>query len=122
MGLWLVQNASFELMMDEQSFQLKADAALSELDEALGAVADDYDFEPDFQAGALTIEFDSPPGKFVVSPNGPVRQIWVSALATSFKLGWDEARGEFVRNETGQPLKELMAEVIGKHLGRSIQL
>jgi len=110
------------MMMDEQEFQLKADEALADLDGALGEAADRHDIEPDFAAGTLTVEFDDPPAKFVVSPNSPVRQIWVSALTTSFKLDWEAERGEFVLGETGQSLKELMAEVIGKQLGESVEL
>jgi frataxin-like iron-binding protein CyaY len=35
----------------------------------------------------LQIVFEEPaPAKFVVSPNAPVRQIWVSALSRSYKL------------------------------------
>ena len=113
---------SFERMMDEQEFKLKVDEALEELDEALGAAADEYGFEPDSQAGALTVEFEDPPAKFVVSPNAPVRQIWVSALTTSYKLSWDDASGSFALEETGQSLQELMADVIGKQLGRPVQL
>jgi CyaY protein len=118
----LSEGASFELMMDEQDFQMKADQALEALDKALGAAVEQHEIEPDFSAGTLTIEFDDPPARFVVSPNSPVRQIWVSALATSFKLDWSEERAEFVLEETGQTLKELMAEAIGKQLGEDVKL
>ena len=33
--------------------------------------------------------------KFVVSPNAPVRQIWVSAMARSYKLSWSPERDAF---------------------------
>ena len=108
--------------MDEQEFERRAEEALDALDGALGAAAEEYDFEPDFQVGALTVEFEDPPAKFVVSPNRPVRQIWVSALLTSFKLGWDEGQGTFVLEKTGQTLAELMEEVIGKQLGVDVKL
>ena len=101
--------------MDEQQFHQR-------VDEALGDAADEYDFEPDFQAGALTVEFEKPRAKFVVSPNAPVRQIWVSALSTSFKLDWAEEAEAFVLGDTGQTLIELMADVIGKHLGKNVEL
>ena len=109
-------------MMDEREFQMKADRALKALDDLLGAAVEDHDIEPDFSAGTLTVEFEDPPARFVVSPNSPVRQIWVSALTTSFKLDWSDERGEFVLGETGQTLKELMAEVIGKQLGEDVKL
>ncbi len=108
--------------MDEHEFQMKADEALEELDAALGAAADEHGFEPDFQAGALSIEFDDPPGKFVISPNSAVRQIWVSALATSYKLDWDAGRGAFIHAETRRTLKELIGDLIAKQIGEPVQL
>lgn len=110
------------MMIDEQEFQKNASEALESLNRKLAAAGDHYGIEADFNAGALAIEFDDPPGKFVVSPNSPVRQIWVSALTKSFKLGWDAARGAFVLPETSQTLQELMADVIGRHLGETVSL
>ena len=88
-------------MLDDSQFQLKADECLGALYKSLAAASDEHDFETDF-GGTLTIEFDDPPAKFVISPNSPVKQIWVSALSKSFKLGWDDNRGDFVLPETGQ--------------------
>ncbi|MCC6394971.1 MAG: iron donor protein CyaY, partial [Bryobacterales bacterium] len=65
--------------MDDQQFQQHCDEALTALYKALLDAADRYGFEVDQNAGAITIEFDDPPAKFVVSPNSPVRQIWISA-------------------------------------------
>ena len=108
-------------MLDDQQFRLKADDSLGALNRALAAVSDEHDFETDF-GGTLTIEFEDPPAKFVVSPNAPVKQIWVSALSKSFKLGWDPQRNDFVLPETGQTLKEVVQEAISRHLGESITL
>jgi frataxin-like iron-binding protein CyaY len=58
----------------------------------------------------------------VVSPNAPVRQIWVSAHSKSFKLDWDDARQAFVLPSTKQTLAEMMAEAIGQQLGESVVL
>jgi iron donor protein CyaY len=108
--------------MDEQEFKRRADQALDQLYRKLSDAADDYDFEVDFNSGALAIEFEDPPGKFVVSPNTPVRQIWVSAHSRSFKLDWDSARSAFVYPETGETLEGLIAGSIGKQLGEEISL
>ena len=78
--------------MDEQEFKIRADAALEPLYRKLSAAADRYGFEPDFNSGALSIEFEEPKARFVVSPNTPVRQIWVSAHSKSFKLDWDHGQ------------------------------
>src|SRR5206468_9884544 len=88
-------------LMDEQEFYKRADEALSLLYKMLSRAAEDADFEPDFNNGALSIEFVDDPASFVVSPNSPVRQIWVSAQSKSYKLDWDQCRGTFVLPETG---------------------
>jgi iron donor protein CyaY len=108
-------------MLDEQEFKLRADESLTSLYNALAEASDDHAFEPDF-GGALTIEFEDPPGKFVVSPNSPVRQIWVSAHSKSFKLDWDPARGEFVWADSGQSLHDLIADAVSRQLGEEVKL
>jgi CyaY protein len=108
--------------MDEKDFQKNADAALNSLYRRLSAAADQYEFEPDFNSGALSIEFEGPKARFVVSPNTPVRQIWVSARSKSFKLDWDEARHAFVLPETEQMLDELIASEISQQIGEQVNL
>jgi len=82
-------------MDDDLSFQRHADEALTSLNRKLGTAGDEFGFESDLNDGALKIEFERPPAKFVISPNRPVHQIWVSALTRSFKLDWDETRSAF---------------------------
>ena len=104
-------------MMDEQEFRRRADAALAALKASLIAAEESADMEVEEQSGALHISFEEPPGKFVISPNAPVRQIWISALATSFKLDWSEAASGFVLEKTGENLKALVARLINQQLG-----
>src|SRR6267378_8019438 len=103
-------------MLDEQKFKKLADDALNSLNRDLIAASDDYGFEVDFNAGALGVEFEEPPGKFVISPNTPVRQIWVSANSKSYKLDWDIVENSFVHVESGDSLKTLVEKAIGKRL------
>ena len=112
----------WEWLMDENLFRTESDAALEDLFRALTREGEDFEFEADLNNGALTVEFEEPPAKFVVSPNAPVRQIWVSALTKSFKLDWDSGRKAFVLAHNGQTLKELMGEAIGIHLGKAVEL
>src|SRR6266516_4419397 len=107
-------------MLDEQEFRRRSEEALTALQRALERAAGRYDFEVDRQEGALAIEFEEPPAKFVISPNAPVRQIWVSARAKSFKLDWDAARGAFVLAAGGRTLSELIAGVVGEQLGEQV--
>ncbi len=106
--------------MDDAQFRQRADEALEDLSTALIAAGENHGFDVDFQAGALAVEFDEPPGKFVVSPNAPVHQIWVSALSRSFKLDWDEETHVFVYPETGESLTVLLSKVISTHLGADV--
>ena len=108
--------------MDDISFQRHADEALSSLNRKLADAGDEFGFEADLSDGALKIEFEDPPAKFVVSPNRPVHQIWVSALTRSFKLDWDELRGAFSLAATGQTLNELIGDVVSTQLGEKVGL
>ena len=108
--------------MDDISFQRHSDDALESLNRKLADVGDEFGFEADLNEGALKIEFEEPPAKFVVSPNRPVHQIWVSARTKSFKLDWVESRGSFALAATGQTLHELIAEVIGTQIGEKVEL
>src|SRR5579871_3138673 len=108
-------------MAAEQEFRDRSEAALTALQRALERAADRHDFEVDSQAGALSIEFDDPPAKFVISPNAPVRQIWVSARVQSFKLDWDDAASAFVWTD-GRTLQRLIAGLISDQISEEVDL
>jgi CyaY protein len=108
--------------MDDQEFQRRADQELNSLYRKLTHASEQGEFEADFNSGALAIEFEDPPAKFVISPNSPVRQVWVSAHSKSFKLDWDAARSAFVLPESGQTLTELIQSAISKQLGAEVAL
>jgi len=77
------------LALSEQDFRLEADRTLERLQHALLPLADEHGFEVELQNGVLQIVFEEPSAtKFVVSPNAPVRQMWVSAMSRSYKLAW----------------------------------
>src|SRR5258708_10345023 len=109
-------------MYEEQKLKTRVDEGLAHLNRDLSAAWDDYGFEVDFNAGALGVEFEDPPAKFVISPNTPVRQIWVSANNKSYKLDWDIVENSFVHVESGDTLKELIEKAISKHLGEEANL
>ncbi len=108
--------------MTEQEFQIESVAALESLSKKLNTASDEHDFESDMNSGALSVEFEGPKAKFVVSPNSPVRQVWVSAHSRSFKLGWDPIREAFVHPESGLTLDGLMADAISKQIGKPVEL
>jgi frataxin-like iron-binding protein CyaY len=101
--------------MTEQEFRLKADEALERAQHALMPLADAEGFELELQNGVLQIVFDEPvPARFVVSPNMPVRQVWLSAMSRSFKLSWSQESAAFVLD--GEALNVLLDRLVRQHL------
>lgn len=108
-------------MLSEQEFQKKADAAFDDLKRRLLALGDEHGFDVEGESGKLEVIFEEPsPAKFVISPNTAIREIWISALSTSFKLGWSDARGAFVLEKTGENLHEVMSRVVSQQLGEQV--
>lgn len=102
--------------LTDQEFAVRADEALESLQRGLLDLADREGFEVDLQGGVLNVFFEQPTeARFVVSPNTPVRQIWVSALAHSYKLSWSEDHLAFELD--GEPLRALIERLVQVHLG-----
>ena len=106
-------------MIDENDFRKHSDTVLGSLKKALITAEESSDMEVEDQSGALHISFEEG-SRFVISPNAPVRQIWISALSTSFKLDWSEADQDFVLQKTGERLKPLVARLINQQLGEDV--
>ncbi|HYL62047.1 MAG TPA: iron donor protein CyaY [Candidatus Methylomirabilis sp.] len=110
-------------MLDEQDFHRKADAAFEELKKRLLVLADEHGFDVEGESGKLEVIFEEPEEvKFVISPNTPIREIWISALSTSFKLAWSDTRNTFVLEKTGEDLFEVMNRAVSQQLGTSVKL
>jgi CyaY protein len=104
-------------MMDETVFRRAAEEAIEKLKQHLirREEEDEAGFEVEEQNGVLNVLFEDPGGKFVVTPNTPMRQIWISALATSFKLDWDVVKSRFVLARSGEDLITLLDRLIAEH-------
>jgi CyaY protein len=101
--------------LSEQEFRVQSDEALNGVRDQLLPMADANEFEVELQAGVLNVLFEEPrDAKFVVSPNAPVRQIWVSAMARSYKLAWDADRQLFALN--GEALPDLLKRLCREFL------
>lgn len=103
-------------MLDEPTFRNHADSALEALKKALLKAEEDGSFEVEEQSGAIHVLFEESGAKFVITPNTPVRQIWISALATSFKLDWSAEVNGFVLPKDGTPLLPLVERLIQQQL------
>ncbi len=109
--------------MDEKEFQKRCDTAFEELRRRLQEAGDVHGFEVEGGSGRLEVLFeDADETRFVISPQTPVRQIWISALTTSFKLGWSETANAFVLEKTGETLIQLMGRILTEQLGSPVSV
>src|SRR5271170_625460 len=104
-------------MIDEASFRRESDRALETLKKSLISAEDDNGtFEFEDNNGVMNIIFENGSSKFVITPNTPIRQVWISAQATSYKLDWSEAADAFAFSKTGEDLKTLTQRLLREHL------
>ncbi len=106
-------------MIDEQTFRRESDRALAHLKQSLIRAEDETDeplFETEEKNGVLNVLFEDGSAKFVFTPNTPVAQIWISAISTSYKLDWDEAREVFAFPKTGETLRELTERLLREQI------
>ena len=109
--------------MDEKDFQKRCDSAFEVLLRRLQEAGDVHGFEAEGGSGKLEVLFeDADETRFVISPNTPVRQIWISALTTSFKLSWSDSAGAFVLEKTGETLMQLMGRLLTEQLGSPVSV
>jgi CyaY protein len=112
--------AKENLMSDRLSdaeFQEKAETTIRDLEEAFAVLGEERDLDVDAQGGILTITFEEgEPGRFIVSPNSSVRQMWVSARVSSYKFDWSAEANDFVLAGTGEPIKQVMTRLAQEQL------
>ena len=104
-------------MIDEATFRRASDTVLESLKQSLIRSEEAGNFETEEKNGVLNILIeDDPSARFVFSPNTPVRQIWISAHSTSFKLDWNEAQHAFVLPKTGEDIRTLTERLLREQL------
>jgi CyaY protein len=103
------------MTLTDQDFRVRSDEALEQARRAMLPLSDQEGFEVEFSDGTLNLMFEEPSeARFVVSPNAPVRQIWVSAMARGYKLSWEPAAAAFVLN--GETLPQLLERLTRQFL------
>jgi iron donor protein CyaY len=102
-------------MVDEQIFRRDADRVLEQLKQSLIDAEEEGGFEVEENSGVLNVVFEAPTAKFVFTPNTPVRQIWISALSTSYKLDWSD--GGFMLLKTRENLTALTERLLREQTG-----
>ena len=104
-------------MIDEATFRRESDRALESLKQSLIRAEDaGAEFESEEKNGVLNITFDDG-ARFVFSPNTPVRQLWISAQSTSFKLEWNVSAQAFTLPRTGEDMRTLTERLVREQSG-----
>ena len=104
--------------LEEQDFQDEAEEVIAELDAAFSRLAARYPIEADMEGTVLKVTFEEPDQSvFVISPNGPARQIWVSALLRSFKFNWLDEEERFGLAGSGESLRNVLERLSREQLG-----
>ena len=104
-------------MIDEPTFRRVSDQALEALKQSLIDAEEAGNFEAEEKNGVLNVLFEDGSAKFVFTPQTPVRQVWISALTSSFKLEWSEAEHAFILPKTGEQLKPLTERLLQEQTG-----
>ena len=103
-------------MIDETTFRHESDKALEALKQALFRAEEEGGFEAEEKNGVLNVLFEDGAAKFVFTPNTPVRQVWISALSTSYKLEWNEETHAFTLPKTGETLLSLTERLLQEQM------
>jgi CyaY protein len=110
-------------MLDEHDFRKKCEAALEALRRRLLELGDEHGFDVEGEGEKIELVFEEPAeARFVISPNTAARQIWISALTTSFKLGWTDSSEAFVLDKTGETLPQVMGRILTEQLKTSVSI
>jgi CyaY protein len=107
--------------MDEASYRQRVDTIFRRIDEAFENVDPDL-AESDFSQGSLVITFRQAQ-KLILSPQAPMRQIWVAFRDRAWHLGLDEASARWLDDRgQGVELLALVSELARDNAGVAIAI
>jgi iron donor protein CyaY len=113
-----VYNDRMNERISDSEFQERAERAIAEFERTFGELAEERDIDVQVEGGVLSITFEEgEPGRFILSPNSSVRQMWLSARVSSFKFDWNSALGEFALAGHDETLKQVLERLTREQLG-----
>ena len=101
-------------------FSLHYDRTILGLEHKLGDLIDEgYEFDIEMNGDVLTIEFESGE-KFVITPQSPMEQLWVSANYSGYRFYWN---GEtWVNEKGGEEFSVFLSRLLTEKLGLRVDL
>ena len=79
------------------------------------------DMDYDRAGDVLTIEF-SDGERYVVTPNAPVQQLWLSANYSGQRYNWSDESEQWLNDKSATPFTDQLAELLSAKLGEPIEL
>src|SRR3954469_11085026 len=102
------------------SFDSNYDTTIRSLDDKLSALIDNgIDLELDKNGDVLTIGFEDG-SKFIISPNSPVSQLWVSANYEGHRFNFVD--NKWVDEKSGEEFLLYLSRLLSAKLDTSITL
>ena len=106
------------MKLSDAEFQMRVEDTLKDLEFAFSRLANERDIDVEMQGNVLTVTFEEgEPGKFVISPNSSVGQIWVSARLASYKFDWSDTANDFILQESNELIKTVLERLTREQLG-----
>jgi CyaY protein len=108
-------------MMDERAYRVRVDETLKRIDAAFEDIDPDL-AESDYAQGTLVVTFKQA-HKLILSPQAPLRQLWVAFRDRAWHFDWDQAGGRWLDDRgQGVELLALIAELSLQNAGVALAL
>lgn len=106
--------------MDEPAYRRLVDDAFQAVDAAFADVDPDV-AESDYQQGTLAVTFHGK-HRLILSPQPPVRQIWLAFRDRAWHFSRDQASARWVDDRHGRELFALVAELAHEAAGVTVRI
>ncbi|MEP7236193.1 MAG: iron donor protein CyaY [Ignavibacteriota bacterium] len=104
------------------NFTDRYDSTIRNLDDALSSLIDsgsEFDLEKNGDVLSVIFEDDS---KYIISPNSPVSQLWVSANYEGHRFKFDEVHSNWVDEKSGEEFLAYLGRLLSDKLAENISL
>ena len=104
------------MLMDEQAFRTLVSSALSDLSLQVDRIDSDA-FETRLADGVFQVDFEGG-GVFVLSPQVPVRELWLSAFSRAWHFRYVD--GAWLERDSGEALDGILSAHFTRRLGQPV--
>ncbi len=105
---------------DDMAFLQRADAFMGDVLARLDRFDPD-ELDADLAMGVLKIEF-ADGRKCIMNRQTAAHQIWLAEGAEAWHFAWDATARDWLDTKGRGPLRKVLAEVLGRRLGRAVNL